>query len=222
MSAPQVQPMQLPNTLGLPAVAAQGVTVRSVQQLTAAVALAAQRAEPLHVLGGGSNVVLPRALPGIAMRMCIGGVVARERTAAGWRIEVGAGESWQGFVRYCIGQGLGGGIENLTLIPGTVGAAPIQNIGAYGVEVAEFIEDVEVVDRQATTAGQTAEPYWLPASDCAFAYRDSCFKQQPDRWVVSRVRFSVPVKGPLRTDYAGISDELVRMGHAPETKALRP
>ena len=219
---PQLQSMMLPNTLGLPAQAVHGVTVNSIAQLQAAIVLAAARAEPLHVLGGGSNVVLPRTLSGIAVRMLIGGIVIKERTDAACRFEVGAGESWQGFVRCCIGQGLGGGIENLTLIPGTVGAAPIQNIGAYGVEVAEFIDAVEVVDRQVTTAGGANEPYWLPASDCAFDYRDSCFKQQPDRWVVSRVRFNVPVNGELRTEYAGITDELARMGYAGQAKSLRP
>jgi len=222
MSAPHIQPMMLPNTLGLPAQAAQGVAVASVPQLLAVIQYAARRGEPLQVLGGGSNVVLPRSLSGIALRMCIGGIVVVERTEAGCRIEVGAGESWQGFVRYCIGQGLGGGIENLTLIPGTVGAAPIQNIGAYGVEVAEIIDAVEVVDRQARVTDKATEPYWLSASDCAFGYRDSCFKQQPDRWVVSRVRFSVPAHGPLKTEYSGITDELVRMGYAPEAKVLQP
>jgi UDP-N-acetylmuramate dehydrogenase len=121
------------------------------------------------------------------------------------RIAVAAGERWDDFVRWTLGQGFAG-LENLILIPGTVGAAPIQNIGAYGTEVAEFIESVEAWDlkeRRVVT---------LDRQTCAFAYRDSLFKREPDRFIVTAVRFALPRTPTLRLDYAGIRDELARMG----------
>lgn len=222
MSALHIDRLVLPNTLGLPAVSQHGAIISSVAQLIEAVELAAQQEQPLQVLGSGSNVVLPRALGGITLLMRIPGIESVERVGESVRLEVGAGESWQGFVRFCIGQGLGGGIENLTLIPGTVGAAPIQNIGAYGVEVAEFIEAVEVIDRRPATRGAAFKPRWIPANECAFGYRDSSFKQQPDRWIVSRVRFLVSTKGLPRVDYAGITEELERMGINVAASVLKP
>jgi UDP-N-acetylmuramate dehydrogenase len=108
-------------------------------------------------------------------------------------------------VRWTLGQGFAG-LENLILIPGTVGAAPIQNIGAYGTEVAEFIESVEawdLIERRVVTLGRDA---------CAFAYRDSLFKHEPDRFIVTAVRFALPRSHALRLDYAGIREELERMG----------
>jgi UDP-N-acetylmuramate dehydrogenase len=108
-------------------------------------------------------------------------------------------------VRWTLGQGFAG-LENLILIPGTVGAAPIQNIGAYGTEVAEFIESVEAWDlaeRKVVTLDREA---------CAFAYRDSLFKREPNRFIVTAVRFALPRSHALRLDYAGIREELERMG----------
>jgi UDP-N-acetylmuramate dehydrogenase len=121
------------------------------------------------------------------------------------RIAVAAGERWDDFVRWTLGHGYAG-LENLILIPGTVGAAPIQNIGAYGCEVAEFVESVEAWDtreRRVVT---------LDHAVCAFAYRDSLFKHEPGRYIVTAVRFVLPRSRPLRTDYAGINEQLARMG----------
>ena len=208
MTTTQFSPLAVPNTLGLPAHAEQGVVITQPEQLVPILTYADERRLAVSVLGSGSNVVLPRKMPGITLLMRIPGIQVIDSDSSYRRFEVGCGVSWQGFVRFCLGQGLGGGIENLTLIPGTVGAAPIQNIGAYGVEVAEFIEAVEVFDRQQHSAGRL----WKPATECAFGYRDSCFKRQPERWVVTRIRFRLPTSGRVRTDYAGITDELLRMG----------
>ncbi|MDE2316451.1 MAG: UDP-N-acetylmuramate dehydrogenase, partial [Xanthomonadaceae bacterium] len=109
--------------------------------------------------------------------------------------------------RWSLGQGYAG-LENLILIPGTVGAAPIQNIGAYGTEVAEFIESVEAWDTREHRVAQ------LDRATCAFGYRDSLFKRESGRYIVTAVRFALPRAHELRLDYAGIRDELARMGVA--------
>ncbi len=106
------------------------------------------------------------------------------------------------------------GLENLALIPGTVGAAPIQNIGAYGVEVREFINVVEVFDR---IAGKFLR---LENADCAFAYRDSLFKRTPSAYVVTAVEFLLPRKSELRLDYAGVREELQAMHAGAPTAPL--
>ncbi len=156
------------------------------------------------VLGEGSNVLFAGDHDGSVLVMATHGVDV-EDTDAGTRIAVAAGERWDDFVRWSLGQGFAG-LENLILIPGTVGAAPIQNIGAYGVEVAEFIEGVEAWDTR--EAGVVT----LDHADCAFAYRDSRFKREPDRYIVTAVRFLLPREHALKLDYAGIRRELARMG----------
>jgi UDP-N-acetylmuramate dehydrogenase len=108
-------------------------------------------------------------------------------------------------VHWSLGHGFAG-LENLVLIPGSVGAAPIQNIGAYGVEVREFVETVEAFDRR---AGKLMR---LGNADCAFAYRDSVFKREPGRYVVTAAEFLLPRRRELRLDYAGIGEELAAMG----------
>lgn len=202
--------LALPNTLALPAVAEQGMRVTTVEQLQTLLVEQPPAAPSLLVLGSGSNIVLPQVRSGVTVLLRIKGINEVAGNHAERTFEVGGGESWQGFVRFCVGQGLGGGIENLSLIPGTVGAAPIQNIGAYGVEVAEFVRAVQVLD----TKKPAAEPRWMPVEDCEFGYRDSCFKRAPGRWLVTAVRFGLAssVTNAFRLDYAGLTDELERMG----------
>jgi UDP-N-acetylmuramate dehydrogenase len=168
------------------------VEARSEQELVAAV----REAEPpVLVLAGGSNVVVADdGFPGTVVRIATRGV---ERD--GERLVVQAGEPWDPLVASCVAEGLQG-FECLSGIPGSVGATPIQNVGAYGQEVAETVEWVRVLDR---AAGVVHE---LPASDCGFRYRGSVFKHR-DRWVVLSVAFRLrraAESGPLR--YA----ELVR------------
>ena len=211
--------VELPNTLALPARANNAVAAKSIAQLQAALAAHSPAGEPIRplVLGSGSNVVLPDHVGGLTVLMQIKGISELAIEANSRTFTVGAGESWQGFVRFCVGQGLGGGIENLTLIPGTVGAAPIQNIGAYGVDVAEFIDCVEVID---TTEPQRP-PTWLSRDDCQFGYRDSMFKKNPGRWIITAVRFRLAASAPAqyRLEYSGIEDELARMGCTRVTQA---
>ena len=158
----------------------------------------------LLVLGEGSNILFTGDIDGTVLAMETRGVhVEQDGDIA--CIAVAAGERWDDFVRWTLGQGFAG-LENLILIPGTVGAAPIQNIGAYGTEVAEFIESVEAWDRTERRV------VTLDRAACAFAYRDSLFKHEPGRFIVTAVRFVLPRSHTLRLDYAGLREELQRMG----------
>jgi UDP-N-acetylmuramate dehydrogenase len=164
----------------------------------------AVRAGRLLVLGEGSNVLFTGDFDGTVLVMATRGVQV-ESAGDNTRIAVAAGERWDDFVRWTLGQGFAG-LENLILIPGTVGAAPIQNIGAYGCEVAEFVESVEAWDTREHRV------VTLDHAACQFAYRDSLFKHAPGRYVVTAVRFVLPRSRPLRTDYAGIEEQLAHMG----------
>lgn len=160
---------------------------------------------PVLVLGEGSNVLLVDDVPGVVVTLSMRRITVLDEDARGVAIRAEAGVVWHDFVQGTLGRGLVG-LENLSLIPGTVGAAPIQNIGAYGAEVGECIEAVEAFDREGM---QMVE---LDRDACRFGYRDSVFKQHPERWVITAVRFRLPRQAPLRLDYAGIRDELDAMG----------
>jgi UDP-N-acetylmuramate dehydrogenase len=178
--------------------------IRDAAKLPELLDFPAVRQGRLLVLGEGSNVLFTGDFDGTVLLMSTRGVQV-ESDGDSARIAVAAGERWDDFVRWTLGQGYAG-LENLILIPGTVGAAPIQNIGAYGCEVAEFVESVEAWDireRRVVT---------LDHATCAFAYRDSLFKHEPGRYIVTAVRFVLPRSRPLRTDYAGIAEQLARMG----------
>jgi UDP-N-acetylmuramate dehydrogenase len=191
------------NTLRVDARASLLADVRDATKLPELLNFPAVRHGKLLVLGEGSNVLFTGDFDGTVLLMSTRGVQV-ENDGDTVRIAVAAGERWDDFVRWTLGQGLAG-LENLILIPGTVGAAPIQNIGAYGCEVAEFIESVEAWDIRERCV------VTLDRAACAFAYRDSLFKHEPGRYLVTAVRFMLPRSRPLRTDYAGIAEELQRM-----------
>jgi UDP-N-acetylmuramate dehydrogenase len=192
------------NTMRVDARAKLLAEIRDASKLPELLDFSAIRTSRLLVLGEGSNILLTGDVDGTVLAMETRGVhVEQDGDVA--HIAVAAGERWDDFVRWTLGQGFAG-LENLILIPGTVGAAPIQNIGAYGTEVAEFIESVEAwdrIERRVVTLSREA---------CAFAYRDSVFKHEPDRFIVTAVRFALPRQHALRLDYAGIREELERMG----------
>jgi len=192
------------NTLRVNARARLLAELRDAAKLPELLDFPAVRSAPLLVLGEGSNLLLAGDFDGTVLAMVTRGVqVEQDGDIA--RIAVAAGERWDDFVRWSLGQGFAG-LENLILIPGTVGAAPIQNIGAYGTEVAEFIESVEAWDTKERHVAQ------LDRAACAFGYRDSLFKHEPGRYIVTAVRFALPRSRELRLDYAGIREELARMG----------
>jgi len=160
------------NTLGLASSAPACVTLRSPDELPALASLARSRDAGLLVLGGGSNLVLPPRVRGLVARMALRGIRLLAEDDESRVVEAAAGENWHDFVTYCVGQGWGG-LETLALIPGTVGAAPVQNIGAYGVELRDRFAGLTAYD---LLRGAWVE---MDAAQCAFAYRDSVFKREP-------------------------------------------
>lgn len=171
------------HTFGLPVRAHALVTLTETTQLPDIIRLPEFDAESVLWLGGGSNILFTEDYAGLVVRMANRGIRLIEDRSDEVIIEAAAGEIWHDFVQYTLRQGLTG-LENLSLIPGTVGAAPVQNIGAYGVEVQSCIESVACFD---VMSGQAV---YLSADECAFAYRDSIFKQAGKaRYVITAVRF---------------------------------
>jgi UDP-N-acetylmuramate dehydrogenase len=194
------------NTLRVETRADWLVVVRDVTALPAAFADARLRDQTAFVLGEGSNVLFatPRVEAAVVQLEC-DRVQRLEDDPAGVRVRVEAGHGWDALVNWSLAEGLAG-LENLALIPGKVGAAPIQNIGAYGAELAEFVECVEAYDR---TLGCVAR---LDPARCAFAYRDSVFKHEPERYVVTAVELRLARAREPNLSYAGLREELAAMG----------
>ncbi len=162
---------------------------------------------PRAVLGGGSNVVLQGDVEGPVFRMLGQGFEVRAHDDHTVHVQVDAGVGWDALVDRCIAAGAHG-IENLALIPGLAGAAPIQNIGAYGVELAEVVDHVEAFDLR------DLRPRVLSAAECAFGYRDSRFKADSGLWLVTRVQLRLARSFQPRLGYRGLADELGEPGEA--------
>jgi UDP-N-acetylmuramate dehydrogenase len=193
------------NTFRVPARAAMLADVTRADALAELFEFAMLREGPAMVLGEGSNLLLVGDVPGVVVGMAGAGVAIVEDDGAHALVRADAGLAWNDLVGWTLARGLVG-FENMALIPGTVGACPIQNIGAYGTEVGEFIETVEAFDRLAARIRR------VPRADCAFGYRDSAFKAELDRWVITAVEFRLPRQRALRLDYAGVREELAAMG----------
>lgn len=179
--------------------------VKSKEALVEALIWAKDNQLAYLVLGSGSNVLFIKQFEGLVIKMEISGIQKVVETASEVQLQVGAGENWTHFVSYCV-QKSWGGLENLSLIPGTVGAAPIQNIGAYGVEVGEHIISVNVYDTETNK--------WLifTNAECKFGYRDSIFKKEANRFIVYSVLFKLSKQPILRTDYGAIKAVLHEKG----------
>ena len=193
------------NTFGVAARAPILVEVADADALPELFDYAMLRDGPVLVLGGGSNLLFAGSPEGAVLALTSQSITIVEDDGDTAIVRADAGVEWHAFVLWTLGHGLAG-LENLALIPGTVGAAPIQNIGAYGVEVREAIHLVHAFDR--TTRSMTS----LTAAQCAFAYRDSVFKHAPDRYVVTSVEFRLSRATRVRIEYAGVGDELAAMG----------
>lgn len=205
--------LQALNTLRLPSRAEFFANPESEDAAREALAEARSKGHEVTILGGGSNVVLRGRVPG-----CV--IVPRfrhiriERSEEGCKVVAGAGVGWHELVRFCLGQGLYG-LENLALIPGCVGAAPIQNIGAYGVELAERFDSLTAIScRDGSTVVMNAQ-------QCAFEYRDSVFKRlPPGSFLIASVTLRVSRDFTARTDYPDVSRELFAMGQRPSGVAV--
>jgi len=194
------------NTFGLPARARHYLRVTDAAQLERLRADPALAGLPRFVLGGGSNVLLTRDVEALVLHMAIPGreIVGEEGDAV--LVRAGAGENWHAFVEFTLAQGLGG-LENLSLIPGTVGAAPIQNIGAYGLEIKDVFHSLTVFDLA------SGERRTLNAQDCRFGYRDSLFKHaQGANLVVLDVSFALPRAWQPNLRYAELANALNEAG----------
>ncbi len=174
------------NTFGLPAVAQQLVRIAGDADVRRVVDHPELGRAPKFILGGGSNIVLTRDMPQVVLKVEVRGLRLVEERAEAWIVEAGAGENWHDLVAWTLSQGLPG-LENLALIPGTVGAAPVQNIGAYGLELKDRFESLDAVDLV------TGRSVTLGPSICAFGYRDSVFKHSlAGRTLITRVRLRLP------------------------------
>jgi UDP-N-acetylmuramate dehydrogenase len=175
------------------------IEARSEAEAIESVREADATGEPVLILAGGSNVVIPdEGFPGTVVRLLTSGVDRRDDG----HLEVQAGEPWDPFVESAVEEGLAG-VECLSGIPGSVGATPIQNVGAYGQDVSETITAVRVYDRQTQQVDE------LPPQECGFTYRSSAFKRNPGRWLVLSVTFALhrqPESRPIR--YAELAREL--------------
>lgn len=188
------------NTFGFDAVAQLAYEITEPEQIPAVMQEISAKNLKWQVLGGGSNVILPKILRGATLLMNITGQGITSSDEEATILTVGGGVNWHELVSWTLENDMPG-LENLALIPGTVGAAPIQNIGAYGVEVADYIDSIEAFDA-------TKHAFVTLTKDaCCFAYRDSYFKQNPQRFIVTKVVFRIPKKWQARIQYADLAKQ---------------
>lgn len=185
--------------------AAYFTIVQSKEALIEALNWAKENNQPYLIVGSGSNILFTKTFDGLVIKMEVTGIQKMQENASDVILQVGAGENWSHFVSYCVHKSWGG-LENLSLIPGTVGAAPIQNIGAYGVEVGEHIQHVNAFDTI------THEWVTIAQQDCAFGYRESIFKKEANRYIVCAIQFKLSKQPLLRTDYGAIKAVLHERG----------
>jgi UDP-N-acetylmuramate dehydrogenase len=201
------------NTFGVEAQCRRWVEANDEQELLAWVIRQVPARDEVFVLGGGSNVLFTADFPGTVIFPAMGGVTIEEEARGDLFARAGAGMAWDDLVSWSVERGLWG-LENLSRIPGHVGATPVQNIGAYGVEIAERVARVEAIDlwqgRLVTMDGEA----------CRFGYRDSIFKGEwRDRFVITHVIYRLSRRPCPRLDYKGVREELERAGRGEITPA---
>ena len=200
------QPLTRYNTFGIAVQTRFLALIESDAELRRLLLSVTARNLPLMVLGSGSNMVLRGDFPGLALVMRQKGIQLLAVTQDEVVVEAAAGEIWHDFVQHCLAQGWYG-LENLSLIPGTVGAAPVQNIGAYGVEVKDRLCGLTAMHRETGVAKD------FTASECRFAYRDSIFKQEAaGQWIITRVRFRLARRAVAHAEYGDIRRQLQACG----------
>lgn len=200
------------NSFGLAARCAYFVRIDEATEIPQAVDMATHLGKPMLVLGGGSNMLFTRDFDGTVLQMAIPGIELFSENEEEVIVEVGAGVVWHELVQWAVAQGYGG-LENLSLIPGTVGAAPIQNIGAYGVELKDVFFKLR---------GYHFDKGFMEfdAKGCGFGYRQSIFKGElKGKFMVSAVYFRLSKKPNLQTTYGAIQEELVKLNKSDFTIA---
>ena len=208
--------LQRLNTFGIAARAHRLARIGSEDALLALIRHPDWRWDDVFVLGGGSNIVLTGDLRPLVLKVEIGGRQLVRETEQGWLVEAGAGENWHAFVAWTLAQGWPG-LENMALIPGTVGASPVQNIGAYGVELQDRFHELDAMDLF------TGEVFTLNHAQCGFGYRDSVFKHAshgPEdlglagRAVILRVRLALPKAWKPELGYLDLERKMAETGIA--------
>jgi len=216
-------PLQPYNSFGIVAKALSLVRIGSEADLAAVLADPALQAVPKFILGGGSNIVLTGDVKPLVLKVEIMGKRLVSETAKTFIVEAGAGENWHELVVWTLANGFPG-LENLAMIPGSVGATPVQNIGAYGVELQDRFDSLDAMDMQ------TGQSFTLDAAQCAFGYRDSVFKHVSSaaassgtafglagRALITRVRFALPKAWKPVLGYADLDRKIAQTGEVPIT-----
>lgn len=204
------------NTFGITARCRRFVEFCTVDELQDVLSALTDADRPFFVIGGGSNLLLTKDYDGTVLHSAIRGISMADETDETLLVRAGSGETWDDFVAKCVDKGWYGA-ENLSLIPGDVGASAVQNIGAYGVEAKDIIYNVEAVDID------TGRVVVFSAEECAYAYRQSRFKQEwKGRYVITHVTYRLSRTFVPHLDYGNIRTELERLGiSAPTAKQLR-
>ena len=212
-------PLQPYNSFHIVAKAISLVRVTQVTDLPQWLSDPWMRDQPKFILGGGSNIVLTGDVKPLVLKVEIMGKRLLEETARGFVVEAGAGENWHELVAWTIAQGYPG-LENLAMIPGTVGASPVQNIGAYGLELQDRFDSLDAIDLE------TGQMLTLDAAHCGFGYRDSVFKHAPsggfglkDRVLITQVRFFLPKPWKPVLGYADLDRKMAEQGVTHPTAA---
>lgn len=194
------------NSFGFDVTARYFAEVTCVDDIQRVLDFVQQQELTLLVIGGGSNLVLTADIDGLVMLNRLSGITVAASEEQQVRVTVGAGQPWHDFVRWSLGQGYSG-LENLSLIPGTVGAAPMQNIGAYGVELKDVMHSLEALDLD------SRDRLTFTVGDCQFGYRDSLFKSRyPGRYIILSVTFRLDLSFRPVLHYGGIAQQLLQRG----------
>ncbi len=194
------------NTFHINSIARYFTEVNSVETLREFISSAKLNETPLLILGGGSNLLFTGNFNGIVVHLINKGIEIIAKTDDKVLIKASAGENWHEFVNYCVNKGFGG-LENLSLIPGSVGSCPIQNIGAYGVEVKDSFRSLEALDMQ------TGKLQVFSKEECRFGYRDSIFKKDlKGKNAICSVTFELTLNPEVHLEYGAIKQELADMG----------
>lgn len=194
------------NTFGIDAKADYFIEYNSVNDLLSVLQSEIVKSNKLLHIGGGSNLLFLSDFNGVVLHSAIQSIDIVNETHANIFLEVGAGVIWDDFVAYCVENGWGG-VENLSLIPGEVGASAVQNIGAYGVEVQDVIVDVKGVEIQSCT------PKLFSVEDCNYGYRDSIFKnEQKGNYIITSVVFKLEKSPVFKLNYQHLEEEVLKCG----------
>lgn len=198
--------LQSYNTLNIPARAKYFAAVSTESELKNVLAHAAEADLPVFILGGGSNILFANNYEGLIVRMNIQGKETIKEDDAHIWLRSGAGENWHGLVRYCVDRGWGG-IENLSLIPGRAGAAPIQNIGAYGAELSDVFVSLEALEIE------TGRHHTFDKEACRFGYRDSIFKNElRGKMAITSILLKLSKNPTVNTSYGAVEERLKEKG----------